>query len=314
MKITILDGNALNPGDLSWEPLTALGTLRVFARSSPEEVVERIGDSDAVLLNKIAITESVLKQCPQLRYIGVQATGYNVVDIAACKKYGVTVTNVPSYSTGAVAQLTFAFISEFACKTALYSQSVFAGDWIKSLDFCYIKAPLFELEHKTLGIFGYGHIGSRVAQIARAYGMDVLVCTRTAKKDIEHSVDFETLLKESDFLSLHAPLTEHTKEIINMNALKKMKKTAYLINTARGALVCEGDVACALNEGVIAGYAADVLAEEPMLPQNPLLKAQNCILTPHIAWAAIETRSRLLHTVAENLRLYIEGNPQNVVV
>lgn len=315
MQITILDGNALNPGDLSWAPVENLGSLTVFPRTAAKDadVIERIGSSDAVLLNKINITEEILSACPNLKYIGVQATGYNVIDLDACRKHGVTVTNVPSYSTSGVAQMVFAYISQFATNVSMHNDSVKNGDWVKCPDFCYWKAPLMELDGKTLGIYGYGSIGRRVAQIARAYGMKVIVCTRTPKPDIENQVDFSTLLNESDFVSLHAPLTDKTREVINRTTLPLMKKTAYLINTARGLLVNEKDLAEALDKGTIAGYAADVVSEEPMKADNPLLKAKNCIITPHIAWAAVETRQRLLDVVVENLKCWMQGNPQNVV-
>ena len=313
MKITILDGNALNPGDLSWSPLEQFGELSVFPRTSPDLVAERIGDSDVILLNKINITEDVLSKCPNLKYIGVQATGYNVIDLEACRKHGVTVTNVPSYSTSGVAQMVFSYISEFASRPALHDASVKNGDWVRCPDFCYWKTPLIELEGKTIGIYGYGSIGRKVAKIAKAYGMKVIVCTRTPKDDIENPVDFDTLLKESDFLTLHAPLTEKTREVINKKSLSLMKKSAFLINTARGLLVNEQDVRDALDNGIIAGYAADVVSEEPMKSNNPLLGAKNCILTPHIAWAAVETRQRLLDMVVENLKCWTLGKPQNVV-
>ena len=315
MKITILDGNALNPGDLSWEPLKEFGSLTVYPRSTPQEVIDRIGKSEAILLNKINITEEILSACPTLKYIGVQATGYNVIDIEACKRHGVTVTNVPAYSTGAVAQLTFAFISEIACRAKEHSDSVLDGDWVKARDFCYWKTPLTELEGKTLGIFGYGNIGRRVAQIAQAYGMKFLVCTRTQKPDIPNPVDFNTLLRESDILTLHAPLTKETKEIINSDSLAKMKKTAWLINTARGAFVNEADMAEALKQGTISFYATDVVAREPMEKDCPLLTAprEKIMITPHIAWAAVETRQRLLEVVIQNLKCWISGSPQNVV-
>ena len=315
MKITVLDGHALNPGDLSYSPLEEWGTVTVYPRTPPELVVERIADSEAVLLNKIAITEEVLSQCPALRYIGVQATGYNVIDLAACRRHGVTVTNVPSYSTAGVSQLTFAFITEFASRASLHSASVFSGGWIRSPDFCYWAAPLTELEGKTLGIFGYGNIGRRVARIGSAFGMRVLVCTRTPRPEIEHLVSFEALLAESDFLTLHAPLFPETESLITASSLAQMKRTAFLINTARGALVVERDVAAALQEGRIAGYAADVLRDEPMRPDNPLLSIprDKILLTPHIAWAAVETRQRLLDVVVQNLRCFMQGTPQNVV-
>lgn len=313
MKITVLDGNALNPGDLSWSPLEQLGETVVFPRTEDSLVAERIGDSDAILLNKINITEEILRKCPKLKYIGVQATGYNVIDLAACRKHGITVTNVPSYSTAGVAQLVFAFISELACRTQLHSDSVMSGDWTRCPDFCYWKVPLIELEGKTLGIFGYGSIGSRVARIAEAYGMKVIVCTRTPKPEIKNPVDISTLFNESDFITLHAPLTEKTRNVVNKTTLSLMKKTAFLINTARGPLVDEQDVRDFLDKEKIAGYAADVVSEEPMKKDNPLLGAKNCIITPHIAWAATETRQRLLNIVVENLKCFISGKPQNVV-
>lgn len=313
MKITILDGNAVNPGDLSWAELEKLGSLTVYPRTAAADVIARIGDSDAVLLNKVNITEAILAACPSLKYIGVQATGYNVIDLEACRRHGVTVTNVPSYSTAGVAQLVFSFISEWACHVQLHSDSVMAGGWVRSPDFVYWEKPLFEIEGKTLGIFGYGNIGSRVARIAEAYGMRVIVCTRTPKAGIAHPVDFDTLLKESDFISLHAPLTDKTKEIINRDSLARMKKGAYLINTARGGLVNETDVRAALEAGSLAGYAADVVLQEPMSPDCPLLKAPNCLLTPHIAWASVETRRRLMGVVIGNLQAWMAGTPVNVV-
>lgn len=313
MKITVLDGNALNPGDLSWSSLEKFGQVAVFPRTEASLVAERIGDSDAILLNKINITEEILDKCPKLKYIGVQATGYNVIDLEACKRHNITVTNVPSYSTAGVAQLVFAFISEFACHTQFHSDSVMSGEWTNCPDFCYWKVPLIELEGKTLGIFGYGSIGSRVARIAEAYGMKVIVCTRTPKPEIKNPVDISTLFNESDFISLHAPLTEKTRNVVNKTTLSLMKKTAFLINTARGPLVNEKDVREFLDNGRIAGYAADVVSEEPMKKDNPLLGAKNCIITPHIAWAATETRQRLLNIVIENLKCFIMGKPQNVV-
>ncbi len=313
MKITILDGNALNPGDLSWAPLEKFGSVTVFPRTDKKDVISRIADSEIVLLNKVNITEDIVSKCPSLKYIGVQATGYNVIDLDACRRHNITVTNVPSYSTSGVAQLTFAFISEFACHTKMHSDSVMNGDWIKCPDFCYWKAPLMELEGKTLGIFGYGSIGSRVASIAKAYGMKVIVCTRTPKPEIENPVDFDTLLAESDFLSLHAPLTDKTKELINKAALSKMKKTAYLINTARGGMINEADVRKALDSGIIAGYAADTVSQEPMAQDNPLRNAPNCLITPHTAWAAVETRQRLMDIVVSNLQSFVDGHTQNVV-
>lgn len=313
MKITILDGNALNPGDLSWKPLEQFGEVAFFPRTTPEQVIERIGTSDVILINKIVISEEILTHCPNLRYIGVQATGYNVVDLDACRRHQITVTNVPAYSTNGVAQLVFAYISEFACHVQLHSDSVMSGDWCRAPDFCYWKTPLFELDGKTLGIYGYGHIGTKVAQIAKAYGMNVIVHTRTPRNEIEHPVDEATLFSTADFITLHAPLTPQTKEVVNRSTLKLMKHSAILINTARGGLINEHDVREALDARQIAGYASDVLLSEPMSPKCPLLGAPNCLLTPHIAWASIETRQRLLDVVVENLRAYLSGKPQNVV-
>lgn len=313
MKIVILDGNALNPGDLSWKPLEKYGNVTIYPRTSTSQVIERIGSSDAVLLNKINITEDILTACPSLKYIGVQATGYNVIDLDSCRKHNVTVTNVPSYSTDAVAQMVFSYITEFSNHVQVHSNSVHSGDWIKCPDFCYWKVPLFELAGKTLGIFGYGHIGRKVAQIAKAYSMNVIVHTRTPNSEIENPVSLEELFKKSDFLTLHAPLTEQTKEIINSKTLSLMKKSSYLINTARGGLVNENDVKAALVNKTIAGYAADVLTNEPMKSDCPLYKAPNCLITPHISWAAVETRQRLLNIVVENLAHFVAGTPQNVV-
>lgn len=315
MRITVLDGNALNPGDLSWSPLERLGELTVYPRTEESKVIERMAGSEAVLLNKISITEEILTACPSLRYIGVQATGYNVIDVEACRRHNVTVTNVPSYSTAGVAQLTMAFILEAACRTHAHTQSVMSGDWTRAEDFCYQKAPLTELDGKTLGIFGYGSIGKRVEKIARALGMNTIVCTRTPSPQTEHPVDFETLLKESDIVSLHAPLTPQTSGIINAGTLSLMKGTAWLINTARGALVDEEALADALKCGRISFYACDVVREEPMSPSNPLLTVpqDRIIITPHIAWAAKETRQRLLDEVAENLRSFQNGKLRNAV-
>lgn len=313
MKITILDGHALNPGDLSWKPLEQFGSVRVFDRTSSDEVIDRIGDSDAILLNKVPINENILTHCPALKYIGVQATGYNVIDLDACRRHSVTVTNVPSYSTAGVAQLVFAFISCFANKVQLHSDSVMAGEWCTAPDFCYWKAPLTELEGKTLGIFGYGHIGQRVAKIGDAYGMHVIVHTRTPNDTVKNPVSTDDLFIQSDFLTLHAPLTPDTQCLVNDRTLRLMKKTAVVINTARGALVNERDVRTALDQNIISGYAADVLTSEPMAANCPLLGAPHCILTPHIAWAAVETRQRLLDIVVKNLASFVAGTPQNVV-
>ncbi len=314
MKLTILDGNAVNPGDLSWDILKQFSDdIKVYPRTPVELVKERIGNSDIILLNKINITKDILSSCPSLKYIGVLATGYNVIDLKATKEKNIVVTNIPSYSTNAVAQHVFSFITYFSNHVALHNESVHNGEWIRNPDFCYWKEQLIELSGKTLGIFGYGNIGRKVAQIAKAFDMNVICTTRTPKADMPKSVSFDELLKESDFLSLHAPLTEQTKKIINAESLSKMKSSAYLINTARGGFINEVDLAKALNNGTLKGYACDVLEEEPMSSTSPLLSAPNCIITPHIAWAPKETRIRLLNIAVDNLKNWFNGTPINVV-
>ena len=313
IKLTILDGHAVNPGDLPWTFLEGLVDFKVYERTSPEQVIERIGNSDAIFLNKIQITKEIFEACPNLKYIGVLATGYNVIDIKAAKEHGVVVTNIPAYSTDSVAQHVFSFILYFTNQVAQHSESVMNGDWVRCRDFCFWNGSLSELAGKTLGIFGYGNIGRKVSEIAKAFGMKVICCTRTQKPDMPEPVSFEELLKRSDFLTLHAPLTEQTKNIINKETLSLMKPEAYLINTARGGFVVEQDLADCLNEGRIAGYAADVLIQEPMAENCPLLKAKNCVITPHIAWAPRETRKRLQGIAEENLKAWISGKPINVV-
>lgn len=313
MKLVILDGHAVNPGDLPWDDFKQFADLTIYERSKPEEVIQRIGDAEAVFLNKINITKEILDACPNLKYIGVLATGYNVIDIKAAKEHNVVVTNIPSYSTDSVAQHVFSFILYFTNHVAMHNDSVQKGDWIRCPDFCYWNAPLMELKGKTLGIFGYGNIGKRVSEIAKAFGMNVIVCTRTPKPDMPKAVTFEELMSLSDFVSLHAPLTEQTKNIINKESLSLMKKSAYLINTARGGFVVEEDLRECLINHTLSGYAADVLLEEPMSKTNPLLNAPNCIITPHIAWAPLETRKRLQGIALENLKAFLNGNPVNIV-
>lgn len=315
MKLTVLDGHAANPGDLSWDAFKDFGEVTVYERTPENLVVERIAGSDAVLLNKIRITEEILSQCPKLKYIGVLATGYNVVDLKACSKHGITVTNIPAYSTDSVAQHVFAFILNFTNLVQQHSASVHEGGWMRSPDFCYWNAPLTELSGKTLGIFGFGSIGQRVAQIAKAFKMKVLVCVHNKDSftGSEESVSFEELLKKSDFLTLHAPLTEETSRIINKKTLKFLKPGAIVINTARGGLVDEKDVFDALSAKTLAGYAADVIQEEPMTSDCPLFNAPNCILTPHIAWAPKETRSRLLQIAYNNVKSFIAGKCENKI-
>lgn len=313
MKLAILDAHADNPGDLSWEPFREFAELFIYDRTSQEDVVARVTDCEAVFVNKVVITEEILSQLPKLRYIGVCATGYNVIDLDACRKRGIVVTNIPSYSTDAVAQHVFALITYFSNHVALHNESVHNGEWISSPDFVYWKKPLIELSGKTLGIFGYGNIGSKVAQIGAAFGMNVICNTRTKKEGMPEFVTKEELFSHSDFLTLHAPLTNQTENLINKETLSLMKKSAYLINTARGGFVVEKDLALALKEGVIAGYAADVIASEPMKKDCPLLNCPNCVLTPHIAWAPLETRSRLMGIALNNFKAWLNGKPENVV-
>ena len=316
MKLTVMDGEALNPGDLSWDSIKAFcDEFSVYPRTEPEKIIERIGNSDMILLNKVSITKEIMDACPSLKYIGVLATGYNVIDIQAARDHGITVTNIPSYSTNAVAQHVFAFILHFANRVALHSDSVHSGDWIKSPNFCSWKAPLTELSGKTLGIFGYGHIGQKVAEIGRAFGMKIIVTVhnKASYRGNEECVEMEELFSRSDFISLHAPLTPETKEIANEKTVSLMKKSAVLINTARGGLVNELAIRNALCAGNIAGYAADVLLSEPMAKDCPLLNAPNCIITPHVAWAPKETRERLMGIAAENIAAFLNGKAINVV-
>ena len=313
IKLTILDGHAVNPGDLPWSFLDNFVNYTVYERTEPEQVIERIGNSDAIFLNKIQITKEIFDACPNLKYIGVLATGYNVIDLEAARQHGVIVTNIPAYSTDSVAQHVFSFILYFTNQIAQHNEAVMNGDWIKCPDFCFWNGSLTELSGKTLGIFGYGNIGKKVSEIGKAFGMKVICCTRTQKEGMPESVSFEELLKRSDFLTLHAPLTELTKNIINRESLSLIKKSAYLINTARGGFVVEKDLADCLNNCGIAGYAADVLLQEPMSKDCPLLKAKNCVITPHIAWAPLETRKRLQGIAEENLKAWLAGKPINVV-
>lgn len=303
----------MNPGDLSWDSFSKYADITVFERTPQELAVEHIGNSDAILLNKVKITSDILSKCTNLKYIGVLATGYNVIDVDAVKKAGICATFIPDYSTNAVAQHVFALITYFTNHVAVHNESVINGDWTKNPDFCYWKKPLIELCGKTLGILGYGKIGRQTAKIAEAFGMNVIVCPHKITPEIENFVNFDSLLKKSNFISLHVPLTEETEEIIDSSAISKMKDGAYIINTARGGLINENDMRAALDSGKIGGYAADVLLHEPMNSDCPLLNAPNCVLTPHIAWAPPETRARLLKIAVENFASYLEGNVQNSI-
>ena len=319
MKIVILDANTTNPGDLSWNFLNKYADeVLIYERTAQEDVIERAKGAQILIVNKTILGEAELNAlAPELKYIGLQSTGYNVIDITAANKNGVTVCNIPAYSTNAVAQEVFAFILHFANQVDLHSQSVHNGDWCRCPDFCYWLSPLFELEGKTLGIIGFGSIGSRVAKIAESFGMRILVCSRT-KKDLitfknAENVDLDTLLSSSDFVTCHCPLTPETTGLMNRENISRMKNSAVLINTSRGPVVDEQALADALNNGDIAGAALDVLSYEPARYDNPLLTAKNCIITPHIAWAAKETRARLISVLEENLEAFLKGKPQNKV-
>ena len=316
MKIVELDGYAANPGDLSWEPLRELGELVVYDRTAPADVVERAKDADMVLINKIMMTEEVMKQLPRLKYIGVLATGYNVVDIEAASRHGIVVTNIPAYSTDSVAQTTFALLLAITNRVEHYAEENRNGRWSSNPDFCYWDTPLMELAGKTMGIVGLGNIGMRVATIAKDFGMDVFALTSKNSTDLPPGIQkttLEGLLAVSDVLSLHCPLTEQTNRLINHNTIAKMKHGAILINTGRGQLVDETDVAEALANGKLAAYGADVMSCEPPQANNPLFAQPNAFLTPHIAWATREARQRLMEIAVNNVKAFINGTPQNVV-
>ncbi len=316
MKMVILDGHTLNPGDLSFEPLKEFGSLTYYDRTPSQLTADRIGDAEIVFTNKTLIDGSIMDACPNLKYIGLFSTGYNVIDIRHAAEKGIVVTNIPDYSTDAVAQHVFALILELTNRTAEHNARVQAGEWISSKDFCFYDR-LTELSGKTLGVVGFGRIGQRVARIANAFGMHVLAHTRTPRPVPEgldvRLVPFDTLLAQSDIVSLHCPLFEETRGMMNAEAFAKMKSGALLINTSRGPIVNQADLAQALARGIIAGAGLDVIDVEPMTVDNPLLGAKNCIITPHIAWAALETRQRLLDTVVANLKAYLAGEPVNVV-
>tara|TARA_B100001123_G_scaffold223185_2_gene251283 strand:+ start:1740 stop:2738 length:999 start_codon:yes stop_codon:yes gene_type:complete len=313
-RIVVLDGYTLNPGDLNWDALGKIGELTVYDRTSPEQVTERAMEGEIVFTNKTLLPTEVINALPALKYIGVLATGYNVVDIAAARARDIPVTNIPGYGTESVAQMTFALILELAQQPALHDASVHAGEWSECPDFCYWKKPLVELKGLTLGLVGYGAIGQAVARLGRAFGMKILVHTRTVREDAETEfVDCQTVFTESDVVSLHCPLTDENQGFVNADLLSQMKPTAYLINTARGPLVNEAALAMALNEEKIAGAATDVLSVEPPSVDNPLFSAKNLIITPHIGWATRAARERLMNIAADNLRAFLKGTPQNVV-
>ena len=318
MKLVILDGYAENPGDLSWDGLSKLvDEYTVYDITAPEDIIKRSLDADILVTNKTPVTRQTIEKLPKLKFIAVLATGFNVVDCKAARERGIPVSNIPAYSTDSVAQLVFGFMLEFSNRVALHSESVKNGDWGKSEHFCYLKAPISLLSGKTLGIIGFGRIGFAVAEIANAFKMRVLAFSpHTNTYDGFGKVEFcslERLVAESDFVTLHCPLTESTSGMVNKAFLEKMKKTAYLINTSRGGVVNENDLAEALENGTIAGAGLDVLSAEPPKGGNVLIGAKNCLITPHIAWASLEARTKLLNIFLENVESFVKGTPVNVV-
>ncbi len=317
MKIVVLDGYPLNPGDLDWEPLKKLGACEIYDRTTPEQLIARATGADILLTNKVILNQNSINQLSELKYIGVLATGYNVVDVLSAKNKGVIVTNVPAYSTPSVAQHTFALLLELTNSVGIHNTAVDNGEWCECLDYSFTKTPLIELQNKTFGIFGYGAIGKAVANIALAFGMKVLAHSRnmpdSIPEGIEWTSDKNRIFIESDVISLHCPLTTETENIICADTIAMMKATSLLINTSRGTLINEADFSLALKNGSIAGAAIDVLSAEPAESTNPLLSAPNCIITPHIAWASSAARKRLLQTVIENIIAFQSGNKQNVV-
>ena len=313
MKIVVLDGYALNPGDLTWDGLSALGELTVHDRTAAEETADRVQGAAALFTNKTALPGDLLKTLPGLRYIGVLATGYNIVDVAAAKALGITVTNIPTYGTASVAQHAFALLLELALHVGLHEEAVRNGEWAANADWCFNKTPLIELSGKTIGIVGYGRIGRTTAAIARAFGMKVVAHDAIQSADGVEWLPIEELLRVSDVVSLHCPLTPETNGLMNAERLRLMKPTAFLLNTSRGPLVVDQDLADALNAGVIAGAGLDVLSVEPPRAGNPLIGAKNCIVTPHMAWATREARARLMEIAVENLKAFLAGKPVNTV-
>ena len=317
MKIVILDSYTENPGDLSWDGIARLGELTGYDRTAAEDVIRRIGDAEVVFTNKAPITREVIDACPSIRFISVLATGYNCVDYVYAKEKGIPVTNIPAYGTDSVGQFAIALLLEICHHIGHHSDTVHAGKWTNSPDFCYWDYPLIELAGKTMGIIGFGRIGQVVGRVAKALGMKVLAFSRSesesGKAIADAYVDLDTLLRESDVVSLHCPLFPETEGIINKETIAKMKDGAILINNSRGQLVVEQDLADALNSGKLAAAGLDVVSVEPIRADNPLLSAKNCIITPHISWAAKEARERIMQMAEKNLQAYLDGSPINVV-
>jgi glycerate dehydrogenase len=317
MKIVVLDGYTLNPGDLSWSDLLNLGDVVLYDRTPGDKIIERSIDAEVLITNKTPLSEEIINSLPKLKYIGVLATGYNVVDITAAKRNNIIVTNVPSYSTLSVAQLTFALLLELCHHVQRHNDSVMEGKWVQSHDFSYSDFPLIELSGKSFGIIGFGNIGKKVADIATVFGMNIIAASRhqndqSSRKNFRWA-EINEVLEQADVVSLHCPLLPETKGLINAVSLKRMKKSAFLLNTSRGPVIVEQDLADALNNGIIAGAGIDVLSIEPPEKNNPLFKAKNCLITPHIAWATKEARIRLMNVAVNNLAAFIKGKPINVV-
>ena len=316
MKIVFLDAYTANPGDQSWSAFEAFGSCTVYDRTLPALTIERAKDAEIIITNKAVLSREIIEALPNLRYIGVVATGYNVVDVAAAKARGITVTNVPGYSSASVAQAVFALLLELTNHTGHHSHAVSEGAWAECPDFCFWNFPIVELHGLTLGLVGLGDIGQAVAKIANAFGMNVIATRRTWALPAPEGVkpaSLSEVLSQSDVVSLHCPLTDDTKQLINATSLSQMKRSAYLINTARGPLVDEPALADALNNDQIAGAGLDVLSVEPPKPENPLFKARNCLITPHIAWASKASRGRLIAIAADNVKHWLAGAPVNVV-
>lgn len=311
MKLVVLDGEAFNPGDISWDEFRVLGEFEYYPRSTAEEVIERGRDAEVIFTNKCVIDKKVIDSLKNLKYVGEFATGYNNIDINYAKEKGIVVTNVPNYSTDSVAQTTFALLLEITTKVGMHDKSVKDGDWCKCPNFCYWLDSLTELKDKKIGIVGYGNIGKKVAEISKAFGMQVFVNSRSYRG--EGYLDLEEMYKICDIITLHLPLTEQNKEMINRESINKMKDGVIIVNTARGGLVNEEDMKNALNSGKVKAFACDVISEEPMKKDNPLLKAKNVIITPHIAWVSYETRKRLYDIALNNVKGWLSGNVENQV-
>ncbi len=316
MKIVVLDGYALNPGDLSWKAFDEFAEFTVYDRTPAKRIVERIGNAELVLTNKAALNKAVINSCPSLKYIGILATGYNIVDLEAASNANITVTNIPAYSTDSVAQLVFSHILNIVNRVQLHADAVKNGDWVNSPDFSFWLSPQIELAGKTLGIVGFGRIGQKVAEIGHAFGMTVLFQNRSSKKNVPsyyRQCELDELLEKSDVVSLNCPLTDNNREFMNKHRFAQMKPGAILINTGRGALIQEQDLTNVLNEGHLAAAGLDVLSTEPPTPDNPLLRAKNTFITPHVAWATKESRQRLMNLALENIEAFLNRKKLNVI-